>query len=46
MVFQTPIASTYVYKDSFFPQTISDWNSLPDSLISSAEVAKHFSGEC
>ena len=28
--FQTPIANTDVYKDSFFPQTIRDWNALPD----------------
>ena len=38
--FQTPIANTDVYKCSFFPQTIRDWNILPDSLISSAEVAE------
>ena len=35
MAFQTPIANTDVYKSSFFPQTIRDWNALPDSLISS-----------
>ena len=29
-----------VYKGSFFPQTIRDWNALPDSLISSAEDAE------
>ena len=40
MAFQTPIANTDVYKGSFFPQTIRDWNTLPDSLISSAEVAE------
>ena len=39
MAFQTPIANTDVYKGSFSPQTIRDWNALPDSLISSA-VAK------
>ena len=39
MVFQAPIANADVYKDSFFPQTIRDWNALPDSLISSAEDA-------
>ena len=38
--FQTPIANTDVYKCSVFPQTIRDWNVLPDSLISSAEVAE------
>ena len=36
MVFQTPIAN----KGSFFPQTIRDWNALPNSLISSAEDAE------
>ena len=40
MAFQTPIANTDVYKGSFFPQTIMDWNALPDSLISSAEDAE------
>ena len=40
MAFQTPIANTDVYKGSFFPQTIRDWNALPDSLISSAEDAE------
>ena len=40
MAFQTPIANTDVYKSSFFPQTIRDWNALPDSLISSAEDAE------
>ena len=34
MAFQT------VYKGSFFPQTIRDWNALPDPLISSAEDAE------
>ena len=32
MAFQTPIANTDVYKGSLFPQTIRDWNALPDSL--------------
>ena len=40
MAFQTPIANTDVYKGSFFPQTIRDWNALLDSLISSAEDAE------
>ena len=40
MAFQTPIANTDVYKGSFFPETIRNWNALPDSLISSAEVAE------
>ena len=40
MAFQTPIASTDVYKGNFFPQSIRDWNALPDSLILSAEDAE------
>ena len=36
LVFQTPFANTDIYKSSFFPQTIRDWNFLTDSLISSA----------
>ena len=40
MAFQTPIANTDVYKGSFFPQAIRDWNALPDSLISSTEDAE------
>ena len=35
---QTPIASTDIYKGDFFPQTIRDWNALPDSLISSLKL--------
>ena len=27
------------YKCSFFPQTIRDWNDLPDSLFSTAEMS-------
>ena len=40
MAFQIPIANTDVYKGSFFPQAIRDWNALHDSLISSAEDIK------
>ena len=40
MVYQIPIANTDIYNCSFFPQTIRDWNILPDSLISSAEGAE------
>ena len=40
MAYQVPIANTDIYKCSFFPQTIRDWNALPDSLISSAEGAE------
>ena len=40
MAFQTPIANTDLYKGSFFPQTIRDWNALPDSLISSLKMQR------
>ena len=36
LAFQTPFANTDIYKSSFFPQTIRDWNSLSDSLLSAA----------
>ena len=42
LVFQIPTASKDAYKKSFFPQTIRDWNVLPDSLISSAELSDDF----
>ena len=37
--FQLPSASIEAYKCSFFPQTIRDWNDLPDSLFSTAEIS-------
>ena len=37
MAYQVPIANTDIYKCSFIPNAIRDWNALPDSLISSAE---------
>ena len=40
MAYQVPIANTDIYKCSFFPHTIRDWNALPDSLISSADGAE------
>ena len=43
--FQTPVANIDVYKCSFFPQTIRDWNVHPDSLISSAEDAEDCVGK-
>ena len=43
MAFQTPIANIDVYKGSFFPKTIRDWNALPDSLISSVEDVDWYS---
>ena len=39
LVFQIPTSSKNAYKKCFFPQTIRDWNVLPDSLISSAELS-------
>ena len=39
LAFQIPVAGTDIYKSSFFPQTIRDWNSLTDSLISASECA-------
>ena len=39
MAFQIPSASKDVYKYSFFPQTIRDWDDLPESLISSSELS-------
>ena len=39
LVFQIPSASIDAYKKSFFPQSIRDWNALPDSLVSSAEMS-------
>ena len=37
LAFQIPSASTEAYKCRF-PQTTRDWNNLPDSLVSSAEM--------
>ena len=37
LAFQIPSASKDVYMYSFFPQTIRDWNDLPESLISSSD---------
>ena len=39
LAFQIPSAIKDVYKYSFFPQTIRDWNDLPESLISSSELS-------
>ena len=40
LAFQTPFANTDIYKCSFFPQTIRDWYSLTDTLLSAAEGAE------
>ena len=37
--FQLPSASIEAYKCCFFPKTIRDWNDLPDSLFSTAEMS-------
>ena len=42
LAFQIHSASKEAYKSSFFPQTIRDWNDLPDSLISSAEMSDDY----
>ena len=40
LAFQIPFkASKDAYMYSFFPQTIRDWNDLPESLISSSELS-------
>ena len=39
LAFQIPFVSKDVYKYSFFPQTIRDWNDVPESLISSFELS-------
>ena len=36
LAFQTPLAEADINKASFFPQTIRDWNSFTDSLISAS----------
>ena len=38
--FQVPYAKTDIYKYSFFPDTIRDWNALPVPIISSAESSE------
>ena len=39
LAFQIPMAGTDIYKSSFFPQTIRDWNLVTDSLITASECA-------
>ena len=34
------MVGTDIYKGLFFPQTIRDWNALPDSIIAPAEGAE------
>ena len=41
LAFQLPSASKDAYQYSFFPQTIRDWNDLPESLISSSELSDY-----
>ena len=40
LAFQTTFANTDIYKCSFFTQTIRDWNSLTDTILSAAEGAE------
>ena len=42
MAFQVPYTRTDIYKYSFFPDTIRDWNALPAAVISSAEIVIMF----
>ena len=37
LTLQTPTARTNIFKGSFFPQTLRDWNVLSDSIIFSDE---------
>ena len=38
--FQVPYARTDAYRQSFFPETIRDWNALPASTVSSTECSE------
>ena len=40
MAFQVPYSRTDIYKYSFFPDTVRDWNVLPTYIISSAESSE------
>ena len=40
MAFQVIYARTDIYKYSFFQDNIKDWNTLPESIISSAESSE------
>ena len=40
MAFQVSYARTNIYKYSFFPDTIRDWNALPASIITSVESSE------
>ena len=40
LTFQIPAARPDINKGSFFPQTVRDWNALPDSVITSVEGAE------
>ena len=40
IAFQVPYARTDIYKYSFFPDTIMDWNALLAAIISSAESSE------
>ena len=40
LTFQTPATRIDIYKGSFFPENITDWNALLDLNISSAKSAE------
>ena len=43
MAFQVPYTRTDIYKYSFFPDTIRDWNALAAAIMSSAESSETLS---
>jgi hypothetical protein len=46
MKFRSMKASTNVYKCSYFPNTISEWNSLPSSVLNSNSIEIFKSALC
>ena len=40
LTFHIPTARIDIYKGSFYPQTVRDWTTLPDSIIPSSEGAE------
>ena len=36
--YQLPESKTIAYKNSFFPRTISDWNALPEAIVSAKSI--------
>ena len=40
LTFKTPTAKNDIYKGAFFPQTIRNWNALPNSITFFVEGAE------